>query len=206
MVLELGVAVLAFADAYFLNPAAAGTCSPDLSLLDGTNPFQLAHRLLRFGTGLLTPRPLMAAILSPGGVGTRKTNCCSKVKPTAVPSVSATLSNVKSRIQANIERFELTATAKSGTNPVNGTKFTLSTTVNSGTNTSVRVALPGTPCSQGAVPEGITGTGTNSAGTYLFTNLCFTNTGNVYIVGTANVEGRDDTPVTAKSNKIISYP
>jgi hypothetical protein len=56
------------------------------------------------------------------------------------------------------------------------------------------------------VPEGITGTGTNSAGTYLFTNLCFTNTGNVYIVGTANVEGRDDTPVTAKSNKIISYP
>jgi len=208
MVLELGVAVLAFADAYFLNPAAAGTCSPDLSLLDGTNPFQLAHRLLRFGTGLLTPRPLMAAILSPGGVGTRKTNCCSKVKPTDVPSTSAaTLSNVSpNRIKVNTGRFSITATALSGTDPVNGTKVTLSTGVNNGINSFIKTAPVGTPCSQGVPPEGITGTGTNLPGQYVFNNLCFTNTGNIYVFGTFDIQGRNDAPVTVKSNKLNVIP
>jgi hypothetical protein len=204
MLNEQGVAVLSFVDAGFLPPPACS--SSNTALLGGNRPFQLARGLIGLGSRLFTPTPLMAAVLNPGGVGGTSKRCCSKVGVKPVPSVSATLSNVKNRIQANIERFSLLVTAKAGTDFVNGTKFTLSTTVNSGTNTSVRVALPGTPCSQGAVPEGITGTGTNSAGTYLFTNLCFTNTGNVYIVGTANVEGRDDTPVTAKSNKIISYP
>jgi hypothetical protein len=123
-----------------------------------------------------------------------------------VDSVSATLSNVKSRIKVNTDTFSIKATAKSGNDFVNGTKVTLSTTVNSGTNTFIRVKPSTGPCSSGAVPEGITGSGTNLPGTYVFNNLCFTNTGNVYVLGTFNVEGRSDTPVTAKSNKINVIP
>jgi len=204
MLNEQGVAVLAFVDAGFLPPPACS--SSNTALLGGNRPFQLARGLIGLGSRLFTPTPLMAAVLNPGGVGGTSKRCCSKVGTKDVSSVSATLSDVKSRIQANTERFSLLVTAKAGTDFVNGTKFTLSTTVNSGTNTFVRVAPLNTPCSQGVVPVGITGTGTNSAGTYLFTNLCFTNTGNVYIVGTADNEGRSDTPVTVKSNKIISYP
>jgi len=205
MIVEQGLAVLAFADAYFLNPEA-GTCSPDLALLSGTNPFQLAQRLLRLGTDLVAPRPLMAAVLSPGGVGS-KTKCCSKFNPKSVPSVSAALSNVTpNRIKVNTQLFSITATAKSGNDPVNGTKVTLSTTVNSGTNSFIKVAPSSGPCSSGTVPEGITGTGTNPAGTVVFNNLCFTNTGNIYVLGLFNVEDRKDAPVTVKSNKIISYP
>jgi hypothetical protein len=205
MLNEQSVAILSFVDAAFLDPAS--NCSPTTTaLLDGNRSFQLARRLIRVGTGLFTPAPLMAAALSPGGVGGRSSKCCSKVGTKDVPSVSATLSNVKSRIQVNTERFSVLATAKSGADFVNGTKFTLSTTVNSGTPTSIRVAPPGTPCNLGVLPVGITGSGTNSVGTYLFTNLCFTNTGNVYIIGTANIEDRNDTPVTAKSNKINVIP
>jgi len=205
-----GTTVLAFADAYFLNPLAVapapGACSGNLALLDGTNPFQLAHRLIRFGTDLVTPRPLMAAVLSPGGVGS-KTKCCSKFGFKPVPSVSAALSNVTpNRIKVNTQLFSITATAKSGNDPVNGTKVTLSTTVNSGTNSFIRVAPSSGPCSSGTVPEGITGTGTNPAGTVVFNNLCFTNTGNIYILGLFNVEDRKDAPVTVKSNKINVIP
>jgi hypothetical protein len=202
MVLEKDVAVLAFAGAYFLTP---GSCSYDLAALDATNPFQLAHRLVRFGTGLLAPRPLMAAVLLTGSGGT-KSKCCSKLGPKDVPSVSATLSNVKSRIKVNTDTFSITATAKSGSDFVNGTKVTLSTTVNSGTNTFIRVKPSTGSCSLGAVPEGITGSGTNSPGTYVFKNLCFTNTGNVYVIGSFDVVGVNDTPVTAKSNKINVIP
>jgi len=202
MVLEKDVAVLAFASAYFLTP---GSCSYDLAALDATNPFQLAHRLLRFGTGLLAPRPLMAAVLVTGSGGT-KSRCCSKVGPKDVPSVSATLSNVKSRIKVNTETFSITATAKSGTDFVNGTRVTLATTVNSGTNTFIRVKPSTGPCSSGTVPVGITGSGTNLAGTYVFSNLCFTNTGNVYVIGSFDVVGVNDALVTAKSNKINVIP
>ncbi len=202
MVLETGVAVLAFADAYFLQTSAIA-CSAGLAL--ATNPLQLAHRLLRFGTDLFAPRPLMATVLLSGSGGT-KSKCCSKVGPKEVPSVSATLSNVKSRIKVNTETFSITATAKSGTDFVNGTQVTLSTTVNSGTNTFIRVKPATGSCSSGAVPEGITGSGTNLPGTYVFNNLCFTNTGNVYVVGSFDVAGRNDTPVTAKSNKINVVP
>jgi hypothetical protein len=202
MVLEKDVAVLSFAEAYFLTP---GSCSFDLAALDLTNPLRLAHRLLRFGTGLLAPRPLMATVLLTGSGGT-KSKCCSKVGPKDVPSVSATLSNVKSRIKVNTETFSITATAKSGTDFVNGTQVTLSTTVNSGTNTFIRVKPSSGSCSSGAVPVGITGSGTNLAGTYVFNNLCFTNTGNVYVIGSFDVVGRNDTPVTAKSNKINVVP
>jgi hypothetical protein len=203
MVFETGVAVLAFADAYFLTTV---TCSSDLAALDATNPFQLAHRLLRFGTGLLAPRPLMAAVLLTTGSGGTKSRCCSKVGPKDVPSVSATLSNVKSRIKVNTETFSITATAKSGTDFVNGTQVTLATTVNSGTNTFIRVKPSTGPCSSGTVPVGITGSGTNLAGTYVFSNLCFTNTGNVYVIGSFDVVGVNDALVTAKSNKINVIP
>lgn len=201
MVLEKDVAVLAFASAYFLTPG----CSYDLAALDATNPFQLAHRLLRFGTGLLAPRPLMAAVLLTTGSGGTKSRCCSKVGPKDVPSVSATLSNVKSRIKVNTD-FSITATAKSGTDFVNGTRVTLATTVNSGTNTFIRVKPSTGPCSSGTVPVGITGSGTNLAGTYVFSNLCFTNTGNVYVIGSFDVVGVNDALVTAKSNKINVIP
>jgi hypothetical protein len=202
MVLEVGEAVLAFADAYFLTP---GTCSSDLAALDATNPFQLAHRLLRFGTGLLAPRPLNAAVLLLGSGGV-KSRCCSKLGPKDVPSVSATLSNVKNRIKVNTERFSITATALSGTDPVNGTKVTLSTGVNNGINSFIKTAPLGTPCSQGVAPEGITGTGTNLPGQYVFNNLCFTNTGNIYAFGTFDIQGRNDALVTVKSNKINVIP
>ena len=205
MVNEQGVAVLAFEDAYFLNPGA-GVCSPDLALLGGTSAFQLAGRLLRFGTGLVMPSPLQAAVLSPGGIGGSSSKCCSKVGPKTVLSVTLGLSNVTTPVTVNSGRFSLTATTTSGIDPVNGTKVTLLTSTNNGTNTSIRVAAPGALCSSGTQPLGITGTGTNAAGTYVFTNLCFTNTGNVFIVGTANVEQRSDTPVTKLSNKINVKP
>jgi hypothetical protein len=206
MVLEQGVAVLAFTNAYFLQPGVGGNCSSGLGLVQGTSPFQLAHRLLRFGTDLLAPRPLMATVLTSGSGGT-KSKCCSIVGPKDVPSASGALSNVSpNRIKVNTGRFSITATAMSGTDPVNGTKVTLSTAVNNGANSSIRSAPLGTPCSQGVAPEGITGTGTNLPGQYVFNNLCFTNTGNIYVFGTFNVEGRNDTPVTVKSNKINVIP
>jgi hypothetical protein len=203
MLNEQTVAVLSFVDAGFLNPSS---CAPTTTaLLDGGSPFQLAGRLARFGAGLFTPRPLMAAALSPGGVGGSSSKCCSKVGPKSVPSVALTLSSVNSVIRLN-DRFSLTATTMSGNDPVNGTKVTLSTMTNNGTGTGIRVAPSGTPCASGAIPQGITGTGTNPAGTYTFTDLCFTSTGNIFIVGTADVEGRNDTPATATSNKINVKP
>jgi hypothetical protein len=89
---------------------------------------------------------------------------------------------------------------------VNGTQVTLATTVNSGTNTFIRVKPSTGPCSSGTVPVGITGSGTNLAGTYVFSNLCFTNTGNVYVIGSFDVVGVNDALVTAKSNKINVIP
>jgi hypothetical protein len=148
----------------------------------------------------------MATVLTSGSGGT-KSKCCSIVGPKDVPSASGALSNVSpNRIKVNTGRFSITATAMSGTDPVNGTKVTLSTAVNNGANSSIRSAPLGTPCSQGVAPEGITGTGTNLPGQYVFNNLCFTNTGNIYVFGTFNVEGRNDTPVTVKSNKINVIP
>jgi hypothetical protein len=199
-----GVAILAFVDAGFLDPA---DCSPtNTALLDLSSPLQLARRLVRFGTGLLTPRPLQATVLSPGGLGGTNSRGGTKYGPTNVPSVALALSNVTTPVKVNSGRFSLTATTTAGTDPVNGTKVTLLTSTNNGTNTRIRVAAPGANCSSGTSPQGITGTGTNAAGTYLFTNLCFTNTGSVFILGTANVEARSDTPVTKLSNKINVKP
>jgi hypothetical protein len=204
MVNEQGVAILSFVDAGFLDPAS---CSPTTTaLLGSSSPFQLAGRLVRFGADLFGPRPLMAAVLSPGGVGGSSSKCCSKVGPSTVPSVSLTLSNVTTPVKVNTGRFSLTATTKFGTVPVNGVGITLSTTTNSGTPTSIRVAPVGSPCTSGDPPVGITGTGANAAGTYLFTNLCFTNTGNVFISAKADVTGRNDAPVTTISNKINVKP
>jgi hypothetical protein len=204
MLNEQGVGILAFVDAAFLDPAS---CAPtNTALLDGSRPFQLARRLVRFGTDLLTPRLLMATALSPGGIGGSNSRCCSQVGPTNVPSVALTLSNVTTPVKVNSGRFSLTATTTSGTDLVNGTKVTLLTSTNNGTNTSVRVAAPGANCSSGTPPQGITGTGTNPTGTYVFTNLCFTNTGSVFILGTANIEARSDTPATKLSNKINVKP
>ena len=39
-----------------------------------------------FGSRLISPAPLMAAVLNPGGVGGRSTKCCSKVGFADVPS------------------------------------------------------------------------------------------------------------------------
>jgi hypothetical protein len=204
MLNEQGVGILSFVDAAFLDPVS---CSPTTTaLLDGSSPFQLARRLVRFGTGLLTPRPLMATALSPGGIGGSNSRCCSKVGPTNVPSVALALSNVTTPVKVNSGRFSLTATTTSGTDLVNGTKVTLATSTNNGTPMNIRVADPTASCSSGTPPQGITGTGTNATGTYVFTNLCFTNTGNVFIVGTANVEARSDTPATKLSNKINVKP
>jgi hypothetical protein len=212
MVLEQDLAVLAFADAYFLNPAAAGTCSPNLALLDGTNPFQLAHRLLRFGTDLVTPRPLMAAVLSPGGVGS-KTKCCSKFNPKNVSSVSLTVSpnvggapSIPTPLKVNTGRFALTATTKSGNDPVNGVKITLTTGNNNGTPTTIRIADPTNGCGAGKPAVGVTGEDGNPAGTYAFTNLCITSTGGVFVTMTADVDGRGDQPVSLISNKIKVIP
>jgi hypothetical protein len=206
MLNEQGVAILSFVDATFLDPAS---CAPsNTALLDGSSPFQLAGRLLRFGTGLLTPSPLMAAVLSPGGTGGLSGKCCSKVGTKDVPSVALALSNVTTPVKVNSGRFSLTATTTSGTDPVNGVKVTLATTTNNGTPTSIRVVDPGVSCSSGSplAPEGTTGTGTNPAGTYTFNNLCFTNTGTVYIVGTADVKDRLDIVVSVKTNKINVKP
>ena len=204
MLNEQGVAILAFVDAAFLDPAS---CSPTTTALLGENrPFQLARRLIRIGTGLFTPAPLMAAAVSPGGVGGRSSKCCSKVGTQNVETVSLTLSSVKTPIKVNTERFSFTATTKSGSDPVNGTKISLETSTNNGTPTTIRVAPLGQPCSSGIPPVGITGTGGNEAGTYVFTNLCFTNTGSVFIKATADVEQRSDTPVTKNSNKINVKP
>lgn len=204
--------VQAFADAYFLNPAAAGTCSPNLALLDRTNPFQLAHRLLRLGTDLVTPSPLMAAVLSPGGVGS-KTKCCSKFNPTNVPSVSLTVSpnaggapSIPTPLKVNTGRFDLTATTKSGNVPLNGARITLTTGNNNGTPTSVRIADPTNGCTAGKPAVGITGEDGNAAGTYAFTNLCITSTGGVFVTMTANVDDRADQPVSLISNKIKVIP
>jgi hypothetical protein len=205
MVNEVNEVILAFEDAYFLTPATAGTCSQTLAQLDGNGPFHLAGRLVRSATGLLTPKPLMAAVLSPGGVGGRSSKCCSKIGLKNVSSVSLALTPVKTPIKVNTDRFSLTATATSGTDLVNGTKITLSTSTNNGTPTTIRFA-PGIPCASGVPPVGITGTGTNTAGKYKFDDLCFTNTGTVFITATANVEDRADTPVTKNSNKINVKP
>jgi hypothetical protein len=204
--------VQAFADAYFLNPAAAGTCSPNLALLDRANPFQLAHRLLRLGTDLVTPSPLMAAVLSPGGVGS-KTKCCSKFNPTNVPSVSLTVSpnvggapSIPTPLKVNTGRFALTATTKSGNVPLNGARITLTTGNNNGTPTSVRIADPTNGCAAGKPAVGVTGEDGNQAGTYAFTNLCITSTGGVFVTMTANVDDRADQPVSLISNKVKVIP
>jgi hypothetical protein len=205
--------VQAFADAYFLNPAAAGTCSPNLALLDRTDPFQLAHRLLRFGTDLVAPSPLMAAVLSPGGVGS-KTKCCSKFNPTNVPGVSLTVTpnvggapSIPTPLKVNTGRFALTATTKSGNIPANGARITLTTGNNNGTPTTVLMAAnPTSPCSTGKPAVGVTGEDGNSAGTYAFTNLCITSTGGVFVTVTADVDGRGDQPVSLISNKVKVIP
>jgi hypothetical protein len=205
--------VQAFADAYFLNPAAAGTCSPSLALLDRTDPFQLAHRLLRFGTDLVAPRPLMAAVLSPGGVGS-KTKCCSKFNPTTVPSVSLTVTpnvggapSIPTPLKVNTGRFALTATTKSGSVPTNGARITLTTGNNNGTPTTILMAAsPTSPCSTGKPAVGVTGEDGNAAGTYAFTNLCITSTGGVFVTVTADVDGRSDQPVSLISNKVKVIP
>jgi hypothetical protein len=204
MLNEQGVAVLAFVDAGFLPPPACS--SSNTALLGGNRPFQLARGLIGFGSRLLTPSPLMAAVLNPGGVGGRSSKCCSKVGTKNVPSASLTLSTVKTPIKVNTERFSLTATAKAGTDLVNGTKITLATSTNNGTPTSILVAAPGAACSSGVPPVGTTGTAGNATGTFVFTNLCFTNTGSVFISGTTDVEGRADTPATGVSNKINVKP
>ncbi len=215
MVNEVGVAVLSFTAAGFLGDPSLppspdpslGGCSTSLTLSALLhNPFLLAGRLVRFGTDLLAPAQLRAATLSPGtSIGGSGSRCCSQVGPKNVPSVTLTITDVTpSRIHVG-QRFSLTATVKSGTDLVNGTRVSLSTIVNSGV-TTIKQSASGS-CSSGITPEGITGTGSNSAGTFLWdNNLCFTSTGNVYIVATADVVGRLDSPVTVRSNKINVIP
>jgi hypothetical protein len=214
MVLEQGVAVLAFADAYFLHPGAGGNCSSSgLGLLQGTNPFQLAHRLFRFGTALLTPRPLMATVLTSGSGGT-KSKCCSKVSPQNVPGVTLDVKpsvngtpSVPTTLKVNTQKFPLTVTTNSGNTPVNGVKITLSTGTNNGTPTTIRKAASATAdCRTSPPAVGVTGEDGNPAGTYDFPFLCITSTGQVFVTITADVAGRNDQPVSKTSNKIKVIP
>jgi hypothetical protein len=203
MVFEKDVAVLAFADAYFLTPP---TCSSDLAALDATNPFQLAHRLLRFGTGLLAPRPLMAAALLTGSGGT-KSKCCSKVGTQDVPS--APLKFVPDPPFANVQAgkyfaVQVQATAGAGGLGVNGDCITLSAVNNNGTNTAI---LGAHNCNTDptAGPSSRTTTVNNIAGIAQF---CVQNpkTGTIILEATGNVDNRPDQLSTAKSKKLNVKP
>jgi len=202
MLNEVGVAVLAFQDAGFLAPPACSSSST--ALLEGNQPFQLASRLIGFGSHLLSPTPLMAAVLNPGGVGGRSSKCCSKVGFTDVPSVNVSLSTVPSVIQVNAppaQRFSLTVTTRSANGDlVNGSNVTLTTSTNNGTGTFIRSAATGS-CSSGVIPQGVT----SGAGTVELKNLCFTSTGNVFIIATATAQ-RGTISTTGKSNKINVKP
>jgi hypothetical protein len=70
----------------------------------------------------------------------------------------------------------------------------------------VRTAPSTGSCSAGQPPVGITGEDGNAAGTYVFNNLCFTNTGSQFVKVIADVEGRKDTPVNVLSNKVNVKP
>jgi hypothetical protein len=199
MIVEKNVAVLAFAYAYFLSPPS---CSSDLAALGATNPFQLAHRLLRFGTDLLAPRPLMAAVLLTGSGGT-KSKCCSKVAPQDVPS--AALKFVPDPPFANVQagkNFAVQVQATAGGLGVNGDCITLTAVNNNGINTTLSGAnncgAPGTPSSR-------TTTVNNVAGIAQF---CVNDpkTGTITLVATGNIENRNDTPSTAKSKKLNVKP
>jgi len=208
-----GTAVQAYADAYFLTPSVTGTCSPNLAVLAGTSPFQLAHRLFHYGVDLLSPSPLMAAVLTTG-VGS-KTKCCSVFGPTNVGSVdlAVTPSNtngtpsVPTTLKVNTQKFRLTVTTKSGNTPVNGVRITLSTGTNNGTPTTIRKAASATADCRTAPPAvGVTGEDGNTAGTYDFPFLCITSTGGVFVTVTADVADRSDQPVSLTSNKIKVTP
>jgi len=207
-----GTAVQAYADAYFLTPTVTGTCSPNLAVLAGTSPFQLAHRLFHYGMDLLSPSPLMAAVLTTG-VGS-KTKCCSVFGPTSVgivdlavtPSIKGTPS-IPTTLKVNTQKFPLTVTTKSGNTPVNGVRITLSTGTNNGTPTTIRKAASATADCKTAPPAvGVTGEDGNAAGTYDFPFLCITRTGGVFVTITADVADRSDQPVSLTSNKTKVIP
>jgi hypothetical protein len=207
-----GTAVQAYADAYFLTPTVTGTCSPNLAVLAGTSPFQLAHRLFHYGMDLLSPSPLMAAVLTTG-VGS-KTKCCSVFGPTSVGSVDLAVTpsikgtpSIPTTLKVNTQKFPLTVTTKSGNTPVNGVRITLSTGTNNGTPTTIRKAASATADCKAAPPAvGVTGEDGNAAGTYDFPFLCITSTGGVFVTITADVADRSDQPVSLTSNKTKVIP
>src|SRR5689334_18976617 len=200
MVFEKDVAVLAFADAYFLAPPS---CSSDLAAL-ASNPFQLAHRLLHFGTSILAPRPLMAAVLLTGSGGT-KSKCCSKVGPQDVPS--APLKFVPDPPFANVQagrNFAVQVQATAGGLGVNGDCITLGAVNNNGTNTDLLGAKNCNPDPL-AGPSSRTTTVNGVAGIAQF---CVNDpkTGTITLVATGNIENRPDQTSTAKSKKLNVKP
>ena len=201
MLNEQGVAILSFADAGFLPSA---DCSPtNTALLDHSSPFQLARRLVGFGTALLSPRPLMAAALSPGGLGGTSSKCCSKVGPQNVPSAQLTF--VPDPPASNVQiaqYFPVQVQATVGTTGVNGDCISLAAINNKGQKTDL---LGAHTCGAGSGPTSVTSTVNNVAGVAQF---CVNDpkTGTITLVATGDIEGRNDTPVTKNSQKLNVKP
>jgi hypothetical protein len=200
MVSEKDVAVLAFADAYFLTPPS---CASDLAAL-ASNPFQLAHRLVHFGTSILAPRPLMAAVLLTGSGGT-KSKCCSEVGPQDVPS--APLKFVPDPPFANVQAgryFAVQVQATAGGLGVNGDCITLSAVNNNGTNTDL-LGAHNCNTSSTAGPSSRTTTVNGVAGIAQF---CVNDpkTGTITLVASGNIENRPDQTSTARSKKLNVKP
>lgn len=200
MLNEQGVAILAFVDAGFLPPPACS--SSNTALLGGNRPFQLARGLIRFGSDLFSPTPLMAAVLNPGGVGGRSSKCCSKVGTQDVPSASLTF--VPDPPFANVQAgkyFAVEVRATSGGSGVNGDCITLGAVNNNGTNTDL---LGANNCGASG-PSSRTTTVNGVAGIAQF---CVQDpkTGTITLVATGDIDNRTDIPATAKSKKLNVKP
>jgi hypothetical protein len=200
---QQSVAVLAFADAYFLIPGTtAGSCSSDLTLLEVNSPLLFARRMIRFGADLLTPRPLMATVLSPGGLGGRNSGAGTKYGPIAVPNAQLTfLEPLASNVQVN-QNFPVRVRATSAGVGVNGNCITLGAINNNGLNTEI---IGAHTCGDGTAPSSLTTTVNNLAGVAQF---CVNDpkTGTIKLVATGDIEEREDTPVTQTSKKLNVKP
>jgi hypothetical protein len=202
---QQSVAILGFEDAYFLTPGTtAGSCSQDLSLLEVNSPLLFARRMLRFGTGLFTPRPLNAAVttlLSPGGLGGRTSKGGTKYGPKAVPSTALTfLEPLASNVQVN-QNFPVQVRASFGGVGVNGDCITLTDINNNGQGNLFGAHA----CGQGTAPSSLTTTVNGVAGVAQFC-VHETQTGAYKLVAAGDIEGRNDTPVTQQSKKINVKP
>ncbi|MGH9258512.1 MAG: hypothetical protein ACRD08_01245, partial [Acidimicrobiales bacterium] len=170
------VRLLPFRDATFIN---LSSCS-SLALLDeGWGPLELARGLARWGTWLLSPRPLWAASMNPGGLG-GSTGGRSEFGPQEVSNVDLAFVVQPSDVavgQIIAPAVQMKATAVGTTTTVAGVAITIAALNNNGTPghlCSAAVSPPTNPCTTDTVTRT-----TDASGVATFDDLYLTKPGAV---------------------------